>query len=61
MRHIGNALGVSSDTLKDIVRHYMSQQCTFSRKEINIDVSYDGSKLFTIIPEVCRIILGNTS
>ena len=60
MRHIGNALGVSSDTLKDIVRHYMSQQCKFSRKEINIDVSYDGSKLFTIIPEVCRIILDLT-
>ena len=25
--HIGIALGVTSDTLKDIVRNYLSQQC----------------------------------
>ena len=58
--HISNALGVSSDTLKGIVRHYMSQQYKFSRKEINIDKSYNSSKLFTTIPEVCRIILCST-
>ena len=47
MHHIGIVLGVSSDTLKGIVLHHLPQQYKFSRKEINIDVSYDGSKLFT--------------
>ena len=60
MRQIGIALVVSSDTLKGIVRHCLSQQYKFSRKEINIDVYFDGSKLFTTIPEVCRVILGST-
>ena len=59
VRHIGIALGVSSDTLKGIVRHYLPQQCKFSKKVINIDDDYDGSKLFTTIPGVCRVILGS--
>ena len=59
VRHIGNALGVSSDTLKSIVDHHLPQQYNFSRKEINIDDSYDGSKLFTTIPGACRVILGS--
>ena len=41
--HIGIALGVSSDTVKGIVRHHLPQQYKFSRKEINIDDPYDGS------------------
>ena len=39
MRYSGIALGVSSDTLKDIVRHHLPQQYKFSWKEINIDDS----------------------
>ena len=58
--HIGITLGVSSVTLKGIVRHHLPQQYKFSRKEIHIDNSYDGSKLFTTIPGVCRVILGST-
>ena len=57
--HIGITLGVSSVTLKGIVRHHLPQQYKFSRKEINIDNSYDGSKLFTTIPGACRVILGS--
>ena len=59
MRHIGIALGISCNTLKGIVRHHLTQQYTFSRKEININDSYDGSKLFTIIRGGCRVILGS--
>ena len=53
------ALGMSSDTLKGIVRNRLPQQYKFSRKEIIIDDSYDGSK-FTTISGVCRVILGST-
>ena len=60
VRHVGIALGVSSDTLKGIVHHHLPQQYKFSRKEINIDDSYDGSKLFTAIPGACTVILGST-
>ena len=59
MRHIGTALGVGSGTLKGIVRHHLPQQYKLSRKEINIDDSYDGSKLFTAIPGACMVILGS--
>ena len=59
VRHIGIALGMSSDTLKGIVRNHLPQQCKCSRKEINIDDSYDGSK-FTTISGACRVILGST-
>ena len=59
VRHIGIALGVGSDTLKGIVRHHLPQQYKFSRKEINIDDSYDGSKLFTTIPGASKVILGS--
>ena len=58
--HIGIALGVGSDTLKGIVLHHLPQQYKFSRKEINTDDSYDGSKLFTTIPDACSVILGST-
>ena len=58
MCHIDIALGVSSDTLKSIVyHHHLPQQYKFSRKEIDIDGSYDGSKLLTTIPRACRVIL----
>ena len=57
VRHIGIALRVSSDTLKGIVHHHLPQQYKFSRNEINIHDSYDGSKLFTTIPGACRVIL----
>ena len=60
VRHFGIALGVSLDTLKGVVRHYLPQQYKFSRKEINIDDPDDGSKLFTIIRGACRAILGST-
>ena len=60
MRHIGIALGVSSVSLKGIVRNTLPQQYKFSRKEINIDDSYDGSKLFTTIPGAYRVILSST-
>ena len=60
VRHIGIALGGSSDTLKGIVHHHLHHQYKCSRKEINIDDSYDGSKLFTTIPGACRIISGLT-
>ena len=60
VRHIGIPLGVISGTLKGIVRHHLSQQYKLSRKEIGIDSSYDGSKLFTTIPGACRVILGST-
>ena len=32
VRHIGIALGVSSDTLKGIVHHHLPQRYKFSRK-----------------------------
>ena len=57
--HIGIALGVGSATLKGIVCHHLPQQYNFLKKEINIDDSYDGSKLFTTIPGTCRVILGS--
>ena len=38
VRHIGIALGVSSDTLKGIVCHHLPQQYKFSRKEIKITI-----------------------
>ena len=60
VHHIGIALGISSDILKGIVHHHLPQQYKISRKEINIDDSYDGSKLFTTIPGTCRVILGST-
>ena len=59
VRHIGTALGVGSGTLKGIARHHLPQQYKLSRKEINIDDSYDGSKLFTAIPGACMVILGS--
>ena len=57
VRHISIALDVSSDTLKGIIRHHLSQQYKFSRKEINIDEYYDDSKCFTTIPGA---VLGST-
>ena len=60
VRHVGIALGVSSDTLKGIVRNHLPQQYQFSRKETGIDSSFDGSKLFTTIPGACRVMLGST-
>ena len=60
VRHTGIALGVNADTLKGVVRHHLPQQYKFSRKGINIDDDYDGSKLFTTIPGACRVILGST-
>ena len=59
VRQIGIALGVGRDPLKGILRHHLPQQHKFSRKEINIDDSYDVSKLFTIIPGACRVILSS--
>ena len=59
VRHIGIKLGVSSGTLKGIVRHHLPQQYKFSRKEININNPYDGSKLFTTISVAYRVILGS--
>ena len=53
----GIKLGVSSDTLKGIVRHHLPQQYKFSRKEINIDHPNDSSKLFTTITGTCSVIL----
>ena len=54
-----HCIRVSSDTLKGIVRHHLSQQYKFSRKEIKIDDDYDGSKLFTAITGACRVMLGS--
>ena len=57
VRHIGIALGVgvSSDSLKGIVRHHLPQQYKISRKQINFDDNYDGSKLFITMPGTCRV------
>ena len=60
MRHIGIVLGVSSVSLKGIVRNHLPQQYKFSRKEISIDDPYDGSKLFTTIPGASRVMLSST-
>ena len=60
VRHIGIALDVSFDTLKGIVHNHLPHQYKFSRKQINIDDSYDGSKLFTTISGACRAILCST-
>ena len=59
VRYIGIALGVSSDTLKGIVRHHLPQQYKLSIKEIGMNISYDGSNLFTTIPGACGVILGS--
>ena len=59
VHHIGIALGVGPDALKVIVHHHLPQQYKFSRKEINVDDSYDGSKLFTTIPGASKVILGS--
>ena len=59
VRRVGIALGVGPDTSKGIVRHHLPQQYKFSRKEIGIDESYDGSKLFTTIPGACMVISGS--
>ena len=58
VRHIDITLGVSSDILNGMVHNHLPQQYKFPRKEINIDDSYDGSKLFTTIPGACRVTLG---
>ena len=50
VRHIGIALSVG----------HLPQQYKFSRKEISIDDSYDGCKLFTTIPGAYMVILGST-
>ena len=47
--NIGIALGVNFDTLKGIVSNNLPQQYKFSRKEIDVDISYDVSTLFTTI------------
>ena len=39
MYYILITLGVNFDTLTDMVRNYLAQQLTFSRREINIDIS----------------------
>ena len=51
---------LSSDTLRGIIHNHLPQQYKFPRKQIGIDSSYDGSKLFTTIPGACRVILGST-
>ena len=60
LHHIGIALGVGSDILKSIIRDHLPQQYKFSRKQIGIDISYDSSKFFTTVSEVCRVMLGST-
>ena len=59
-RHISISLGVGSSTLKGIVSRHSPQQYKFPRKKINIDDSYDGSKLFSTIPDAFRVILVST-
>ena len=59
LRHIGIALGLSSVALKGIVRNHLPQQYKFSRKEIDVGDSFDGSKLFTTIHGACKVILGS--
>ena len=41
------------------MRHHLFQQYKSWRKEVNIDNSYDGSKLFTTIPGACRVTSGS--
>ena len=60
VRHIGIESGVGPDTLKGMAHYHLPQQYTFSIKEVNIDDSYDGCKLFTTISSACRIIVGST-
>ena len=60
VRHTSIILGVRSVALKVIVRNHLPAQYKFSKKEINIDDPYDGSKLFTTIPGACGVILGST-
>lgn len=57
MHLIGIALGVTSDTLKSIARNHFPQQYKFSRKKIDIGISYDGPKLFTAIPGAYKVKL----
>ena len=57
---IGIALGASSNFLKGILCNNFSLQYNFLAKKTCIDISYDGSKLFTTIPGDCRVILGST-
>lgn len=52
--HVGISLGVNFNTL----HNHLPQEYEFSRKEIDMNISYDGSKLFTIIPGDYRIIIG---
>ena len=50
MRHNAITLCISSNTLQGIVRNHLQQKVLkFYGKEIGIDISYDGSKLFTTI------------
>ena len=42
------------------MRNHLPQHYKFLRKKIGIDISYDGSKLFTTIPGACRVILAST-
>lgn len=60
MHQINIALGVNSVILKEIVYNYLSQQYKFYGKEIDIDIFYDGSKLFTKVPGICRVIFALT-
>ena len=59
LHHIGIALGVGSDILKSIIRYHLPQQYKFSRKQIGIDLFYDGSKFLTTFSAVCRVMVGS--
>ena len=52
VHHFDIKLGVNSDTLKGTEHNHL--------KEIGIDVSCNGSKLFTTIPGAVRVILSST-
>lgn len=63
MRHNVITLCISSNTLQGIVHNHLQQKVLkFYGKEIGIDISYDGSKLFTTIQlnTWVKIILGST-
>ena len=60
MAYISIALDVSSNTLKRIVRIHLPQQYKFSRNEVGIDISYNGSKFSTTMPWASKVKLDST-
>ena len=59
VQKIGTALGISTDSLKALVRNHLPTDLRLSREYIGLDIPHDGAKVFTTITGACRLILAS--